>query len=111
MSITSMCQGPVRRLDDSSCSWKRNDSRTSKGGEPMLRIISMARSGASPRFWTALVTASLAAAVFVTALAYAGSDGRKGTAGASELQIPVGARSTALGGTVVSDVTGIEAMF
>jgi hypothetical protein len=77
----------------------------------MLRIISMARSGASPRFWTTLFTASVGAALFVTALAYAGSDGRKGTAGASELQIPVGARSTALGGTVVSDVNGIEAMF
>jgi len=43
--------------------------------------------------------------------AHAGSDGRKGTAGASELQIPVGPRSTALGGAVAADVSGIEAMF
>ncbi|TMQ69662.1 MAG: UPF0164 family protein [Candidatus Eisenbacteria bacterium] len=43
--------------------------------------------------------------------ALAGSDERRGTAGASELQIPVGARGTALGGAVVSDITGVEAMY
>lgn len=43
--------------------------------------------------------------------AHAGSDGRKGTSGASELLIPVGPRGTALGGAVVSDATGLEAMY
>ena len=53
----------------------------------------------------------LGAALLAATQALAGSDGRKGTAGASELQIPVGARSTALGGAVASDVTGVEAMY
>jgi hypothetical protein len=43
--------------------------------------------------------------------AHAGSEGRKGTAGAMELRIPVGARGTALGGAVASDISGVEAMF
>jgi hypothetical protein len=43
--------------------------------------------------------------------ALAGSEGRKGTAGAMELRIPVGARGTALGGAIASDVSGVEAMF
>lgn len=42
---------------------------------------------------------------------YAGSEERKGTGGATELRLPVGPRGSALGGTVVSDVTGVEAMF
>lgn len=43
--------------------------------------------------------------------AWAGSDGRKGTNGAVELQIPVGARGTALGAPSASDVSGAEATF
>jgi hypothetical protein len=43
--------------------------------------------------------------------AFAGSEARKGTAGAMELRIPVGARGTALGGAVASDITGVESMF
>ncbi len=43
--------------------------------------------------------------------AFAGSQARKGTAGAMELRIPVGARGTALGGAVASDITGVESMF
>lgn len=43
--------------------------------------------------------------------AWAGSDERKGTAGATELMIPVGARGTALGAGVASDITGAEAIF
>jgi hypothetical protein len=43
--------------------------------------------------------------------ASAGSEGRKGTAGAMELRIPVGTRGTALGGAVACDVTGVESMF
>jgi hypothetical protein len=46
-----------------------------------------------------------------TAAAYAGSEERKGTGGALELRIPVGARGSALGGSVVADVPGVEAIF
>ena len=61
------------------------------------------------------VLAGLAAFVlFVGAAAgpvFAGSDERQGTSGANELRIPVGPRSTALGGTTVSDAYGPEALF
>ena len=43
--------------------------------------------------------------------AWAGADGRKGTNGAVELQIPVGARGSALGAPSASDVSGAEATF
>lgn len=43
--------------------------------------------------------------------AYAGSDRRIGTAGAQELRIPIGSRGTALGGAILADVTGIEAVY
>ena len=43
--------------------------------------------------------------------AFAGSDERKGTGGALELRLPVGPRGTALGGSVVSDAAGIDALF
>lgn len=42
---------------------------------------------------------------------WAGSEERKGTSGAPELQIPVGPRGTALGGAAVGDVEGVEAIF
>ncbi|MFH2037025.1 MAG: PorV/PorQ family protein [Candidatus Zixiibacteriota bacterium] len=42
---------------------------------------------------------------------YAGNERRIGTAGAQELRIPVGSRGAALGGAVVADVYGVEAMF
>ena len=42
---------------------------------------------------------------------WAGSDERKGTAGAMELLIPVGPRSSAMGGASSSDVKGIESIF
>src|SRR5438132_297958 len=75
----------------------------------MLRRKHEMRSGGGPRWpmWLLIVCLGVAAA----SQAVAGSDERKGTAGASELQIPIGARSTALGGAVVSDVSGIEAMY
>jgi hypothetical protein len=43
--------------------------------------------------------------------AFAGSEERKGTGGALELRIPVGARGQALGGAVTADVPGVEAIF
>ncbi|MDR3665631.1 MAG: PorV/PorQ family protein [Ignavibacteriaceae bacterium] len=42
---------------------------------------------------------------------YAGDDARKGTTGADELLIPVGARSIATGGAFLSSVTGLEAIY
>lgn len=61
---------------------------------------------------TLLRLCSLAALLAMTSgSAHAGSVGREGTAGALELRIPVGARGTALGGAVASDITGVEAMF
>ena len=52
-----------------------------------------------------------ALAVLVATGAWAGSSGRQGTNGALELQIPVGARGSALGAPVTSDVSGAEATF
>lgn len=43
--------------------------------------------------------------------AFAGSEERKGTGGALELRLPVGARGSALGSSVVGDVEGVEALF
>ncbi len=43
--------------------------------------------------------------------AYAGSDRKTGTAGASELSIPIGSRGTSMGGAVLSTVSGIESMY
>jgi hypothetical protein len=76
----------------------------------MSNLMSMQMKGLMARFvLRALVPAALLASVAAPALA--GSEGRKGTAGAMELRIPVGARGSALGGAVASDVSGIEAMF
>jgi len=55
-----------------------------------------------------LVMALLACAASAV---FAGSDERKGTGGATELRLPVGARGSALGSSVVSDAEGIEALF
>lgn len=43
--------------------------------------------------------------------AYAGNEARIGTAGALELTIPYGSRGTAMGGAVLSTVTGVESMY
>lgn len=51
------------------------------------------------------------AGMSLSAAAWAGGEDRLGTAGASELRIPVGTRAMALGGAVVSDAAGVEAMF
>jgi hypothetical protein len=50
------------------------------------------------------------AIVLVAGLATAEST-KMGTAGAQELRIPVGARGTSMSGSVVADVTGIEALY
>jgi len=42
--------------------------------------------------------------------AYAGNSRRIGTAGAQELLIPIGSRGTAMGGAVVADIGGLEAI-
>jgi hypothetical protein len=68
-----------------------------------------AHVGQGARLGVLLTTA--AALALVAGAAFAGSSQRKGTVGATELQIPVGPRSVALGGAVASDVTGVEAMF
>ncbi len=49
--------------------------------------------------------------VFLAAQAEAGSEKRRGTAGAMELLIPVGSRGTALGGSFNASITGCEAIF
>jgi hypothetical protein len=72
------------------------------------------RSHSSGRELLALARCALAGLALLTALAgaaWAGNEGRKGTSGAHELAIPVGPRGTALGGTVVGDVDGVEAVF
>lgn len=69
----------------------------SHGGDKKLRLAILA-----------LVPAILLAGAMD---AWAGSNGRKGTEGAPELTIPVGPRGTALGGAVVGDATGVEALF
>jgi hypothetical protein len=43
--------------------------------------------------------------------AYAGNERKIGTAGAQELLIPVGSRGTAMGGSVVADVYGLDAIY
>jgi hypothetical protein len=43
--------------------------------------------------------------------AWAGSEQRKGTGGAHELRLPVGARGSALGGSIVGDASGVEAIY
>ncbi len=43
--------------------------------------------------------------------AYAGNDSRTGTAGALELSIPYGSRGAAMGGAVLSTVSGVESMY
>lgn len=43
--------------------------------------------------------------------AFAGNPDKKGTAGAMELLIPMGAKGTALAGSNIASVTGVEAMY
>jgi hypothetical protein len=59
--------------------------------------------------WALLLTLGAAGAGYEAA--WAGSTERLGTVGATELQIGVGPRSNALGGTTVAEVSGPEALF
>ena len=49
--------------------------------------------------------------VFVFGRVYGGNSDRKGMSGALELTVPVGSRSTAMGGSVVADTKGTEAIY
>ena len=69
-----------------------------KGGRIMSRHILRALG----------LTALLALAA---SSAWAGSDERKGTGGATELLLQVGPRGSALGGGTTSDVSGVDAIF
>ena len=62
--------------------------------------------------WKILIFSTLLLVLFAfNSNVQAGSGLRKGTAGASELLIPVGARGTALGGTFISGISGVEALY
>jgi len=54
---------------------------------------------------------AMAILVIVTGAAWAGSEERLGTGGASELRLPVGARAIAMGGASLGSVSGAEALF
>lgn len=47
----------------------------------------------------------------MAASAFAGNEGRIGTAGAQELRIPIGSRGVAMGGAAIAGITGTEAIF
>jgi len=58
---------------------------------------------------TILIIAAFA--LFVTASVYAGNENRSGTAGATQLLIPVGARGSAMGGAVTANSFGVDALY
>jgi hypothetical protein len=60
---------------------------------------------------TKIILTFLAAALLLSSQALAGGSERLGTAGAQELRIPVGSRSVSLGGAVIADVSGAEAIY
>ena len=57
------------------------------------------------------VAAVVVALLVLGMSAFAGGGERKGSAGADELLIPVGARSTALGGSYIAGISGAEAIY
>ncbi len=57
-----------------------------------------------------IILSFISLAVILTSLE-AGTSKRKGTAGAEELRIPVGSRGVALGGGVVAEVNGVDALY
>jgi len=58
-----------------------------------------------------ILTLMVSVLVLFSALSFAGTSKRRGTAGAMELLIPVGSRGTALGGNFTAGISGIEAMY
>lgn len=54
---------------------------------------------------------ALAILIVTSGMALAGSDNRRGTGGASELKLPVGARGVALADSYLGSVSGVEALF
>jgi hypothetical protein len=54
---------------------------------------------------------SLALVMVLSAVLLAGSEDRIGTAGAQELRIPIGSRGSAMGGALVANAKGAEALF
>jgi hypothetical protein len=60
---------------------------------------------------TKIILSLLIMVFLLSSQALGGGSDRIGTAGAQELRIPVGSRAVALGGAVVADVTGAEAIF
>jgi len=54
---------------------------------------------------------SLALVIVLSAMLLAGSEDRIGTAGAQELRIAIGSRGSAMGGALVADAKGTEALF
>ena len=57
-----------------------------------------------------IILSVIGLALILTSLE-AGTSKRKGTAGAEELRIPVGSRGVALGGGVVAEANGVDALF
>jgi hypothetical protein len=53
---------------------------------------------------------AIALSILLVGQVFAGNDGRRGTAGATELLIPVGSRGTALSGSINALVSGVEAL-
>jgi hypothetical protein len=58
-----------------------------------------------------IILFALLAVVGLCFNAFAGNPNRKGTAGAEDLLIPVGARGTALGGASVAAISGVDAIY
>ncbi len=58
-----------------------------------------------------IIALSLALLLLSSAVLLAESDRRLGTAGALELRIPVGSRGTAMGGTLVANAYGVDALY
>jgi hypothetical protein len=58
-----------------------------------------------------ILVLSLALLLLFSAALLAENDRRLGTAGAQELRIPVGSRGTAMGGTIIANARGVDALY
>jgi len=63
------------------------------------------------RYKVFMILVLILAVLIGTVEAYAGGQNRRGTAGAQELLIPVGARGIALGNSALSTMTGLDALY